>query len=191
MKKPPKVTRVEFADGKVVRVRQEGGMLLIEWKTMGGDWKALEPVALEPFVPEMTDVEQEVFALAGVPSGLAEAAWVEEYRSSSDMQRAYRRAVERDLLTGRTRGLHPSRGELPPIRGGRIANPSRVNQGAVVDFATITSTMPGAQTRLEAGDRIGIDVRTSEAVPEGAMWLRVGDELVYRAADGTIYRGHE
>lgn len=137
MKRPPKVTRIEFADGKVVRFRQEGGNLLIEWKNKGCDWKALEPVALEPFVPEMTTVEQAAMAATGAPPAFREAAWVEEYRerfwasNNVVMQQQLRREMERDLVTGRGRVL-----------------PRQPNQGAVVDFATITSSMPEPQMRV-------------------------------------------
>ena len=167
MSKPPKVTRVEFADGKVVRFRQEGEKLLIEWKTKGGDWKALDPVMLEPFMP------------GARPYNAFEQAEANRIRQE----------MERDLLTGRPGQFTRSR-----------VVPRQPNQGAVVDFATITSTMPDMRLsdfsvvsgdypiNLRAGDRIGIDVRTSEAVPEGGMFLRVEDEILYRAADGTVGR---
>lgn len=167
MKRPPKVTRVEFADGKVVRFRQEGGNLLIEWKNRGCDWKALEPVALEPWETDEVSTEVHARNVRNVRENALRSHPIFEQAS-----RSIRQEMERDLLTGRNRVAF-----------------RQPNQGSVVDFTTITSSMPEVGCRLGEGDRIGIDIVPSESVPVGGAFLRCEDEIMYRHPDGAITRG--
>lgn len=161
----PKVTKIAFADGKAVRFRQEVEQMVVEYKMPGKSWVAIEPIALEPFVPaNMSEMTNEALDDVAQRTGM-----------SRDMVGAYyglsrvHGGVSDDLS-----GIGRGEGAINRVRP-RIT--PRVSGDVTRDDPVWYGSHP---IRLETGDRIGIDLRTSSLVPDDEIWVSNGRRFQLR-----------